>query len=145
MELSSKSEVLAYMRQARYAVIATIGADGRPQAALMGIATTNDLEIVFDTLTTSRKHANLTRDNRIAVTFSGPDEQTLQVEGIAVPVSVAGSADYEFREAYYAVWPAGRERTSTPELTYWRVKPRWARYSDYARGPLVVEFNWDED
>ena len=46
MDLSSKSEVLAYMRQARYAVIATIGADGRPESALMGVATTNELEIV---------------------------------------------------------------------------------------------------
>jgi general stress protein 26 len=145
MDLSSKSEVLAYMREARYAVIATIGADGRPQSALMGIATTNELEVVFDTLNTSRKHANLTRDNRIAITFSGPDEQTLQIEGVAFPVSVTGSAGYDYRETYYAVFPAGRERISTPQLAYWRVSPRWARYSDYARGPLVVEFRWDEN
>jgi general stress protein 26 len=145
MDLSSKSEVLAYMRQARYAVVATIGADGRPQSALMGVATTDELEVVFDTLSTSRKHANLTRDKRIAITFSGPDEQTLQLEGIALPVSVTGSADYDYRETYYAVWPQGRERTSTPQLAYWRVVPHWARYSDYARGPLVVEFRWDEE
>jgi pyridoxine/pyridoxamine 5'-phosphate oxidase len=145
MELSSKSEVLAYMRQARYAVIATVDPDGQPESALMGIATTNELEVVFDTLSTSRKHMNLLRNNHIAVTFSGPDEQTLQLEGIAIPVPVTGSAGYEYRETYYAVWPAGRERTSTPQLAYWRVAPRWARHSDYAGGPLVVEFRWDEE
>ena len=144
MELSSKSEVLAYMRQARYAVIATVGPDGAPESALMGVATTGELEVVFDTLTGSRKHTNLLQNNRIAVTFSGPEEQTLQLEGIAFPVTKTGSEDYDFRETYYAVFPDGRERAVESNIAYWRISPRWARYSDYAGGPFVVEFSWDE-
>jgi general stress protein 26 len=145
MEPSSKSEVLAYMRLHRYVVIATVNADGAPQAALINIASTNALEVIFDTLTTSRKHANLLRETRVALTFSGPEDETLQLEGVAFPVATTGTADYEYREAYYTVWPDGRERASMPTLAYWRVVPRWARYSDYARGPLVVEFRWDEN
>ena len=143
MEPSTKSEVLAYMRLHRFAVVATIGADGSPQASLVNIASTSELEVVFDTLTTSRKHGNLQRDARIAVTFSGPDEQTLQLEGIAKPVSLTDSLDHDTREAYYEIWPDGRDRVNLPTLAIWRIEPRWARYSDYARGPLVADFHWD--
>ncbi len=140
-----KTEMLLYMRRHKLAVVATIGPDGGPQSALVGVGSTEALEIVFDTLSTTRKHRNLLHDSRIAVTFSGPDEQTLQYQGLAVPVSLTGAADEVYREAYYAAWPDGRERTHWQNLVYWRVVPRWARYSDYDRGPLIVEFGWDQD
>ncbi|MFI4890948.1 MAG: pyridoxamine 5'-phosphate oxidase family protein [Steroidobacterales bacterium] len=135
-------ELLAYMRQHQHVVLSSIGADGAPQAALVGIAVLDSMELVFDTVTTSRKHANLSRDGRAAVTFSGPDEQTLQLEGIAYPVSVTGAADLSFREGYYRAWPDGPARLEWPGLCYWRVMPRWARYSDFNRGPLIAEFHW---
>lgn len=131
------------MRRHKLAVVATIGADGGPQSALVGVGTTPALEVVFDTLSTTRKHANLLRDSRIAVTFSGPDEQTLQYEGVALPVSTAGAEDEAYRQAYYEAWPEGPERAQWQNLVYWRVTPRWARYSDYDRGPLRVEIRWD--
>jgi hypothetical protein len=99
--------------------------------------------VVFETLSTTRKHANLQRDPRIAVTFSGPDEQTLQYEGVALPVPVTSSEDDVYREAYYEAWPEGRQRLRWQNLAYWRVAPRWARYSDYERGPLILEFHWN--
>ncbi len=93
MESFGKPEMLAYMQRHKLAVVATIGADGGPQSALVGVGTTHALEVVFDTLSTTRKHANLQRDRRTAVTFSGPGEQTLQYEGVALPVSVTGAED----------------------------------------------------
>src|SRR5512136_2367289 len=116
--------MLAYIRRHKLAVIATIGADGGPQSALVGVGATNELEVVFDTLSTTRKHANLQRDRRIAITFSGPGEQTLQYEGEALPVSVAGAEDEVYRQAYYEAWPEGRERLQWQNLVYWRVVPR---------------------
>ena len=131
------------MRRHKLAVAATCGAHGGPQSALVGVGTTQALEVVFETLSTTRKHANLQRDPRIAVTFSGPDEQTLQYEGAVLPVSVTSAEDDVYREAYYDAWPEGRQRLNWPNLVYWRVTPRWARYSDYSRGPLIVEFHWN--
>src|SRR4051812_41035711 len=119
VESFGKPEMLAYMRGHRLAVIATIGSDGGPQSALVGVGITPTLEIVFDTLSTTRKHANLERDSRIAVTFSGPGEQTLQYEGLAVPVSVSGAKDEGYRQAYYEAWPEGRQHMRWPSLVYW--------------------------
>ena len=143
MESFGKPELLAYMRRHKLAVVATIGANNGPQSALVGVAVTHAFEVIFDTLSTTRKHANLRRDHRIAVTFSGPDEQTLQYEGEALPVSVAGAGDEVYRQAYYEAWPEGRQHLQWQNLVYWRVVPRWARYSDYDRGPLILEFHWN--
>lgn len=135
----SDSELLAYMRGHQLAVVSTLGADGGPQSALVGIATTDDFQIMFDTVSTSRKHFNLLRDTRISVTFSGPGERTLQYEGVATPVSVSGAQDGAFREAYYLAWPDGRNRLAWAGLAYWRIMPRWLRFTDYDRGPLIFE------
>src|SRR5262245_20928431 len=78
-----KTELLSYMRARKLAVIGTTGPDGSPQGALVGVAVTDDFHIIFDTVSDSRKHQNLQRDTRIAATFTGPGEQTLQVEGRA--------------------------------------------------------------
>lgn len=134
-----KSELLSYMRSHKLAVIGTAGSNG-PQGALVGIAVTDDFEIVFDTVSDSRKHRNLLRNGRIAVTFSGPAEQTAQYEGEAHSVSIADQTDARYREAYYAVWPDGRDRLSWPKIAYWRITPRWVRFSDFDRGPLIEEF-----
>jgi pyridoxine/pyridoxamine 5'-phosphate oxidase len=135
--------MLLYMRQHRLAVLSTRTADGAPQGALVGVATTDSMELVFDTTTKSRKHENLLRDRRVAATFSGPEEQTLQVEGVALPVSTDGADDAEYREAYFLTWPDGRNRLDWANLSYWRIVPSWARYSDFSLGPLIAEFRWE--
>lgn len=139
MSTLDDDELLAYMRSHRLAVVSTLGGDGAPQAAYVGVATTDGLEIVFDTVSSSRKDANLLRDPRIAVTFSGPGEQTLQYEGLAFSVSTSEARDAPYREAYYRAWPDGPARLTWTGLVYWRIEPHWLRYSDYDRGPLIVE------
>lgn len=95
----STSELLDYLRRARLATVSSIGPDGAPQSALVGIGVTDDLRIIFDTMASSRKHANLTRDPRVSIVVGGPDEQALQYEGRASPVSVTDPADAMMREA----------------------------------------------
>jgi pyridoxine/pyridoxamine 5'-phosphate oxidase len=135
----SDAELLEYLCGHRLAVVGTVAVDGTPQSALVGVAVTNRFEIIFDTVSTSRKHANLLRDGRASVAFSGPGEKTVQFEGMAQPMSLLGPEDASYREIYYRAWPDGRERLSWPNLVYWRVVPRWLRFSDYDRGPLIME------
>ncbi len=44
----AKDKFYAFMQPQTYSVLSTIGPAGTPQAALVGIAVTADLEIVFD-------------------------------------------------------------------------------------------------
>ena len=52
-----------------------------------------------------------------------------------------GTERERLTNAYYAVYPDGRDRLSWPGLTYVRVRPQWIRYSDFGQPtPLIVEF-----
>jgi len=137
-----KMELLAYMRTHRLAVISSVGDQGEPQSALVGIAVSPSHEVIFDTVTDSRKHRNLLRDPRASVVLSGPEEKTLQLEGRARPLALAGETDADLRAVYYDVWPDGRERLRWPNLAYWCIQPAWAPYSDFAAGPLIEAFVW---
>jgi pyridoxine/pyridoxamine 5'-phosphate oxidase len=135
-------ELLAFMRTHRVAVQASVTPAAAPQAAVVGIAITDGFEVVFDTLGSSRKAHNLRANPSIALVMGGlmpGDERTVQYEGVADEPD--GAERERLTEAYYAVYPDGRDRLSWPGLTYFRVRPRWIRYSDFGQAPpLIAEF-----
>jgi hypothetical protein len=57
----------AFLRRHRLAVISTVNPAASPQASLIGIAVTEALEIIFDTVSTSRKFASLLADPRVTL------------------------------------------------------------------------------
>ncbi|MEA3040286.1 MAG: hypothetical protein QOE79_2799 [Sphingomonadales bacterium] len=137
------SELLDFMRGSRLGVISTLSGTASPQSALVGIATTDDHRVIFDTVSTSRKHANLKRNPHISLVIGGADEKTVQYEGHAVEVPTDGPDGSLEREVYFSTWPEGRDRLNWPNITYWCISPTWARYSDFgASPPVIVEFTW---
>ena len=48
--------VFRFIAKHKLGVLATISPSGEPQAAVVGIAVTSELELVFDTVKTSRKY-----------------------------------------------------------------------------------------
>lgn len=129
------------LRTQPLAVLATRGPDGVPQAALMGVAVTAQLEFVFDTVRTSRKYANLVAEPRVALVLGWTDEVTVQVEGTARELT--GDALAPYAAVYDAQFPDGPARRRWPAIAYFVVTPRWARYSRYAgRAPGVEEFTF---
>lgn len=140
----TRPELVEFLRQVPLVTAASISADGAPQAALLGVAVGDDLEIVFDTLDTTRKFRNLCRDPRIALvfgkaggyTFGKNDERTLQYEGIAeIP---AGDDLKRAQALYFGLFPEGRDRLAWPHITYVRARPTWIRYSDYNVDPPAI-------
>ena len=136
----NRAELLAFLRRHRYAVQASSAPDGSPQAAVIGVAVTDELELVFDTLGTTRKAENLRADPRIALVVGWDEEQTVQLEGVADEPQGAELA--RLKAVYFARFPDGPERESWPDITYFRVKPSWARYSDFRAGGAVEELEF---
>lgn len=130
------------IRRHRLAVLATTSADLQPEAAVVGIAVTPTLEIVFDTVRSSRKYHNLLVQPKVAFAIGMKNEVTTQYEGVAV--ELRGGEDDGYREAYYTVFPEGRERAATWEgLVHFVVKPRWIRYSNYNEPVMIEELRFD--
>jgi PPOX class probable F420-dependent enzyme len=131
------AEWVTFVRERRLAVVATTDPEGKPEAALVGIAATDDGELVFDTLGTSRKATNIGRDGRVALVVGLADEVTVQVEGVADILPGVNIESY--RSSYLDQFPDGRERAKDPEIVYVRVRPTWLRRSDYRPGSSGVE------
>lgn len=133
----TKAELFGFMAARRLGVLGSVSPEGEPQSALVGIAVTEELEIVFDTLTTTRKYRNLTADSRACFAIGWEGEQTVQFEGKAfVP---EGSELDRYKSVYFARWPDGPVRQSWPGIVYFVVRPRWIRYSDFDRRPPLIE------
>jgi pyridoxine/pyridoxamine 5'-phosphate oxidase len=126
-----------FMSQHRYGVVSSIGGEGNPQSALVGIATSPDLEIIFDTVKSSRKYSNLIARPACSFVVGWSGEQTVQFEGIAEEPT--GAELKRCQEIYFTAWPDGPARMAWPGIAYFVVRPRWIRYSDFDQRPPVIE------
>lgn len=144
-DAAAHAELIRFLQRQRYGVVASLAADGAPQSAVIGIATGETGEIVFDTMGTSRKAKNLRRDARVSlVVWAG--ERTVQIEGLADEPT--GAERDRVRDIYFAAFPDGRDRLTWPHITHVRIVPRWARSSDFGAAlgePLVVELDFELD
>ncbi len=132
-----RAELLAFLRRYRLCVQASVSSRGAPQAAVVGFAVSDELEIVFDTIGTTRKMQNVRRNGHIALVIGWDDEQTVQIEGT---VDEPQGAELDrLKLVYFAAWPDGLERQAWKDITYVRVRPTWARYSDFRAGGKIVE------
>ena len=139
----TEQDLHAFLVLQRLGVLGSISAAGTPQSALVGIAVTPDLEIIFDTVKSSRKYPNLIQNPGCSFTIGGwgAGEQTAQYEGEAREL---GSPELErYQEFYFTAWPDGPARMSWPGIVYFAVRPTWIRYSDYDQNPpLIAEFSF---
>ncbi len=131
-------QIFDIARPKRYLVVSSANKSGAPEAALMGFALTPANEIVFDTLSTSRKAVNLASNPAAALVIGWDDNISLQIEGVARrPV---GDDLASAKAAYFRQWPDGRARENWPNIAYVVVQPKWIRYSNYSGAPIVEEF-----
>jgi general stress protein 26 len=136
-QIMTKSELQRFISKHSLAVVGSISPEGVPQSALVGIAVTEDLEIVFDTLNTTRKYRNLVSNANACVVVGWEDEKTVQFEGEAFLPE--GEAQTRYKNAYFERWPDGPSRQNWPGLVYFVIRPRWIRYSDFNQQPAVIE------
>jgi hypothetical protein len=130
-----------YLRQHRLGIIATTNAGCQAEAALVGIAVTPALEIVFDTVMSSRKYSNLRAHPECAFVIGWEGISTVQYEGTAR--ELRGEENDHYREVYYAAYPDGRDRAANWEgLVHFVVTPRWCRYSSFGEEKVIEELRW---
>jgi len=137
----TKSDLYAFLSSHKLGVLGSLSPNGAPQSALVGIAVTPDLEIVFDTVKSSRKYRNLMVRGGCSFAIGWGGEATVQYEGDArEPV---GDELARYQQVYFKKWPDGPSRLSWPGITYFVVRPRWIRFSDFDQNPpLIQEFRF---
>jgi pyridoxine/pyridoxamine 5'-phosphate oxidase len=141
----NQTDLLAFVCTHKWAIEATTSSTPAPQAAIIGIAVTDQLEIIFDTLASSRKAVNLRANPSIALVIGGwaeGDPRTVQYEGKA---TFPTATELErIQKTYFAAFPDGRQRLAWPGITYVCVQPAWVRLSDFnVEPPAIHEFHFN--
>ena len=121
----TQHELYTFIHQRKLAVVSSVSAFGLPESALVGIAVTEDLGgVVFDTVTTSRKYKNLSRNSSVALVIGWDGEETVQYEGIArepSPKELEHYPEHLLRSIPRRAPSAPPGRTSR----YFIVRPHW--------------------
>ena len=125
----SRDEIQKFIAASRYGVVATNAASGAPESAIVGAAATMALELVFDTVDSTRKIANLRRDPNVSAVIGFTDEGTLQYEGVAD--EPAGEDLARIQHVYFEAFPDGPSRRDWAGITYVRVRPSWLKFTSY--------------
>jgi general stress protein 26 len=123
-------EAYEFTNKERLALLSTVTDTGQPQSALLGMAVTQPLEIIFDKVKSSRKYPNLKKNPRVAWVLGCTTEVTVQYEGVAEGVSGRRVGQVQ-KDLFRRIsgWTPVRE--SWPGITYFVVRPTWVRYCDY--------------
>ena len=137
----TRLELYNFMTAQKLGVLGYQAPDGAPRSALVGIGVTADLEIVFDTVSSSRKYASLRANPAASFVIGWAGEVTVQLEGRAF--QPFGEELQRYQQVYFAAYPDGPERLSWPGIAYFVVRPNWVRFSDYdQRPPFIEEFSF---
>lgn len=138
-----KTRLIAFIQQHELGVIATANTGAVPEAALVNIAVTPAFEIIFETTAATRKCVNLRDNPRVAMVIGWKDDQTLQIDG-SVEV-LEGAARDRLKDIFMAAFPRKASHEFWPGNDFYRVKPYWARFSNYNPPRKVEEFHFPEN
>jgi pyridoxine/pyridoxamine 5'-phosphate oxidase len=133
----TKSALYDFIQAHKLGVLGYVSPQGAPRSALVGIAVTPELEIVFDTVSSSRKYGDLCANPAASFVIGWEGEATIQYEGRAFQPTGAELARYQ--QFYFEAWPECRDHLSWPGVAYFVVLPQWIRYSDFDRRPPLIE------
>jgi general stress protein 26 len=133
----NKQFIYDFIKSYPLAVISTVNEKAMPEAALIGIAVTPKLEIIFDTANISRKYPNLVKNPAVALVIGWDNEITLQYEGTATQLQ---ETDDHYKQLYFDTFEDAQQRGQTLHgIVYFKVSPRWIRYCDYKQPVMIKE------
>jgi uncharacterized pyridoxamine 5'-phosphate oxidase family protein len=96
----TRADIYQFMSKQKLGVLGTLSSGGSPQSALVGIAVTPELEIIFDTVKSSRKFQNLMSNSGCSFVVGWADEVTVQYEGQASQPKGVALARYHLNYAH---------------------------------------------
>lgn len=134
--MDNKQAVLDFIKNHKLAVISTVGIDSKPESAVLEFGETEELELIFDTYTSSRKYKNLQTNKNVSFVIGWDEDITVQYEGIAEEVK--GEEATKYKQAYWDKNPKAKRWESREGITYFKVTPKWVRYSDLNKDPWDV-------
>ncbi len=135
MEDNIKKETIRRLiNQSKLAVLSTITPENTSESAVVEVSARDNLELIFDTLPIFRKYKNLNNNQNVSVVI-GWEPATIQYEGIATELT--GDVLEEYKQIHFSKFPEA-VKFEKLGIKFFRVIPRWIRYTDVSRQPWEV-------
>ncbi len=131
------TELLTFLKAHRCGELVINSDDVLSESVIVAVSESS--EIIFQTLETTPKCQNLRKYPNVAFVV-GLDKHKEQVRLEGFAEELKGEDRETLKILYFSFFPNGRLRDQWPGITYFRVRPRWARYSNFLTD-RIVEFN----
>lgn len=143
MDESLRSSILAVLDAHRIMTIATLRADGWPQATTVGYA--NDgMTLWFLCGLESQKASNLARDNRVSITIDHDTPDLMAITGLSMAARAFRVTDAAEAQKVLSMLPlkypdappavAAMKMPAPGEVALFRVEPEIISVLDYSKG-----------
>lgn len=134
--MDKKKKILEIMRKETLAVISTVSKNGKPQSAVVEFSETDSLELIFDTFNSARKYRNLQSNKSVAAVIGWDENITVQYEGSAKELD--GKELEQAKQTHNRKLPDAAKFSSLPDIRFFKIKPKWIRYSNLNSDPWEV-------
>ncbi len=141
MDSALTDTILQLLQQHRIMTLATVRADGWPQATTVGYAH-EGLILYFLCAPDSQKAANLARDDRVSLTIDHDTDQVMQIRGLSMAARAKPVLDpQEAERAVRLLLARYPQQDSLPlqvpsasQVRVFRVTPKLISVLDYRKG-----------
>jgi nitroimidazol reductase NimA-like FMN-containing flavoprotein (pyridoxamine 5'-phosphate oxidase superfamily) len=142
MDDDLRNKILALLDQHRIMTIATLRADGWPQATTVGYVS-EGLTLYFLCGLDSQKAANLSRDARVSLTIDHDTADLMAITGLSMAARAEAVTDTSEAERVLALLPGKYAATTTPlpfpmpgpqDVCIFRLTPVVISVLDYTKG-----------
>jgi len=142
MNEAVKQKILSLLADHRIMTLATLRADGWPQATTVGYVS-DGLTLYFLCGIGSQKDANISRDNRVSLTIDHDTDQIMEITGLSMAASATAVTDPAEAERVIGMPPLKYPAQKTPlpmpmpkpgEVRIFRVTPVVISVLDYTKG-----------
>src|SRR5581483_7954663 len=139
-DTASRAEALAFLKEHRTGVLATLSPQGTPRARFLYYTCDDQFNIYFLTLANTRKVEDLRMSGEAAFVVAVEDvPQTVQMEGVVEDLSNRPTDDAVINDIFDAIksnaqYHAPLTRFDAAEVHFFRLKPRWVRWGNFTEG-----------
>lgn len=134
--MDKKKIIFDFLQTKRLGVVSTVDEKGQPQSAVVEFGETSDLEIIFDTFSHARKYKNLQGNRKVSFVVGWDEDITVQYEGLAEELK--GEELVRCKKSFFAKTPGAQKFEQYLEIKFFKVIPKWIRYSDLNTDPWTV-------
>lgn len=134
--MSERKKILEFVKKQSIMIVSTVTQDDEPQGAVVEFGQTDDLELIFDTFSHARKYKNLQQNPKVGCVIGWDRNITVQYQGVAKQLD--GQEKEKYKALYFTKNPDAKRWQNREGITYFKIIPKWIRYSDLNKDPWEV-------